>query len=74
MREAPVESELVHRRLSELRATSGRLVLGILRHGEVDLGIGEDPQVEPDDLLIYVDAAPRDGGRIKKSPKDGAST
>ncbi|HXY46257.1 MAG TPA: ion channel [Acidimicrobiales bacterium] len=56
LRERPIDEALVHRRLSEVRGSSGRLVLGILRHGQVDLGLADDPELEPDDLVIFVEA------------------
>jgi len=55
MRELPVEPAFVQRRLSDARAVPGRLVLGILRHGRVDLGVQDDPELRADDLLIFVD-------------------
>lgn len=72
MRESPVDSANVNRRLSELRGTSGRLVLGIFRNGEVDLGIGDDPELEADDVLIYVDVTPHEGGRVDRVLHGGA--
>jgi len=65
MRETRVDSASVHRRLSEVRSTSGRLVLGIFRHGQVDLGVSDDPELEADDVLIYVDATPDEDAEKK---------
>jgi voltage-gated potassium channel len=59
MRESRIDSTFVHRRLSEVRGTSGRLVLGIFRQGRVDLGLEDDPELELDDLLIFIESAGR---------------
>jgi voltage-gated potassium channel len=42
------------RTLSAARATPGTLVLGIARDGKVDLGIGDDPELNPGDRLIVL--------------------
>jgi len=56
MRERRVDSAFVHHRLSEVRGSSGRLVLGILRQGQVELGLADDPQLEPDDMVIFIES------------------
>jgi voltage-gated potassium channel len=56
LHETPIDGSLVQRRLSEARAVSGRLVLGVLRQGRVDLGVRDDPELESDDVLIFLDA------------------
>lgn len=55
LRETPVESDLVSQPLSRARATSGRLVLGIARGAQVDLGIGEDPVLDAGDHLVVLE-------------------
>jgi voltage-gated potassium channel len=52
LRQHPVDDSLVARPLSEARAKSGTLVLGIARNGHVDLGVGDDPVLSTGDQLI----------------------
>jgi voltage-gated potassium channel len=54
--EKPVDEALVSRPLSEARAAAGSLVLGIVRDGHVDLGVGNDPVLSSGDTLIVLDA------------------
>ncbi len=53
--ETPVAPELVSQPLSRARASAGRLVLGIARERQVDLGVGEDPVLDADDHLIVLE-------------------
>jgi voltage-gated potassium channel len=55
--ESGVEGELVSQRLSQARGRSGVLVLGIARHGTVDLGVSEDPVLAEGDRLIVLQPA-----------------
>jgi voltage-gated potassium channel len=54
--EQPVDAAFVSRPLSQARATAGALVLGIMRDGHVDLGVGDDPVLAADDRLIMLQA------------------
>jgi voltage-gated potassium channel len=53
--ESPVDAALVSQPLSHARGTSGTLVLGIARDGDVDLGVGNDPVLAADDRLIVLE-------------------
>ncbi len=53
--ESPVDASLVSQPLSHARGTSGTLVLGIARDGEVDLGVGNDPVLTAEDKLIVLE-------------------
>jgi voltage-gated potassium channel len=53
--ESPVPAELVAKPLSQARASAGRLVLGIARGNRVDLGVGDDPVLGPDDRLVVLE-------------------
>jgi voltage-gated potassium channel len=55
LKQTPVEPDLVSQPLSRARATSGRLVLGIARDQQVDLGVGEDPVLEAEDHLVVLE-------------------
>jgi voltage-gated potassium channel len=51
----PVGDEFVGRPLSDARGTAGSLVLGLLREGQVELGVGDDPILAAGDRLIGLD-------------------
>jgi voltage-gated potassium channel len=42
-------------RLSDVRLQRPGLILGVVRHGSVSLGVGEDPEVGPGDVLLAVE-------------------
>jgi voltage-gated potassium channel len=42
-------------RLSEIRQARPELILGVVRRGSVSLGVGDDPQIEPGDVLLVVE-------------------
>jgi voltage-gated potassium channel len=43
------------RPLSALRAERGELLLGVVQQGAVSLGVGDDPEVRPGDVLLVVE-------------------
>jgi voltage-gated potassium channel len=51
----PVGDAFVDRPPSDARGTAGSLVLGLLREGQVDLGVGDDPILAAGDRLIVLD-------------------
>ncbi|MGB9113648.1 MAG: hypothetical protein WCF24_13095, partial [Acidimicrobiales bacterium] len=50
-----VPADATPRPLSALRAARDELVLGVVHSGEVGLGVGDDPQVQPGDILLIVE-------------------
>jgi voltage-gated potassium channel len=58
LRERAVDAHLVSHTLSQARAIAGTLVLGISHDGHVDLGVGSDPVLGPDDRLVELVAKP----------------
>jgi voltage-gated potassium channel len=58
LRERVVDAELASHSLSQARAATGALVLGIAKDGKVDLGIDEDPTLGPGDRLVELVRAP----------------
>jgi voltage-gated potassium channel len=42
-------------RLSDVRQARAGLILGVVRRGSVSLGVGEDPEVGPGDVLLVVE-------------------
>lgn len=54
LEEQIVDESLAAQSLSRARATPGRLVLGIARDGQVDLGVGDDPTLAAGDRLIVL--------------------
>lgn len=60
-RERLVEEEVppaaTPRLLSTLRAARAELLLGVVHGGEVSLGVGDDPEVLPGDILLLVQAS-----------------
>ena len=54
MEEQIVDEALASKTLSAARADPGMLILGIAHDGHVDLGIGDDPQLNPGDRLIVL--------------------
>jgi len=50
-----IEPDAPPRALSELRSTQRGLVLGVVRGGSVSLGVGEDPEVGPGDVVLVVE-------------------
>jgi voltage-gated potassium channel len=54
MEEQIVDEALASKTLSAARANPGMLILGIAHDGHVDLGIGEDPQLNTGDRLIVL--------------------
>lgn len=50
-----VEPDAPARSLSEVRRMGRGLVLGVVHHGSVSLGVGEDPEVCPGDVVLVVE-------------------
>lgn len=57
LHETPVDADYISRPLSQARADSGGLVLGVARGRYVDLGIGDDPLLSEGDRLIVLHPA-----------------
>ncbi len=70
--ERRVEADEPTRLLSALRGELHELVLGVVRGSFVSLGVADDPEVGPGDLLLVVEPNGRGGGRHERGSDHGA--